>query len=313
MVVGQSTLGQAVGGAVAGAAALDRTARAHRPMTVLRDNLRTLLLGTPLAVACTAVVVFWVVVAVIGPLVVPGEPIVTDVGARLSAPSAAHWLGTDEFGRDVAARLVSGARVSLTLASITVVVCLVVGTLLGAVAGFNERLSQVLMRVVDAVMAIPGLVLAIVLMAVLGQGLGTIVIALSVVHIPLFARVAFGEVRALKELEFAQAASALGASRWRILTRHFLPSMTSSLTVQASYVLSTAIITEASLSFLGAGVPPPTPSWGAEISSGKTYLFTAPWMLWPAVIALTTLVLAVSLLGDRLRDVLDFRADGGSL
>src|SRR5690606_26095821 len=129
-------------------------------------------------------------------------------------------------------------------------------------------------------------VLAIVLMAVLGQGVRTIVIALSVVYVPLFARVSFHEVRALKELEFSQAAFALGASRRRILSRHFLPSMTSSLTVQASYVLSTAIITEASLSFLGAGIPPPLPSWGADISAGKTYLFTAPWMLWPAAVAL---------------------------
>ncbi|MBB5788835.1 ABC transporter permease [Jiangella mangrovi] len=309
MAARRTTLGDAVTGVVAGTAKAGGGARPHRPVGGVRAFLRTVLAGSPLAIVCSSVVVFWVVVAVLGPFLVPGDPLATNVSERLSSPSADHWLGTDEFGRDVAARLVHGAGVSLLLASVTVVVCMVVGTAIGSAAGFYRGLSQVLMRVVDALMAIPGLVLAIVLMAVLGQGLLTIIIALSVVYIPLFARVSFGEVRALKELEFGQAALALGASKWRVLTRHFLPSMSSSLNVQASYVLSTAIITEASLSFLGAGVPPPTPSWGADISAGKSYLFTAPWMLWPAAIALTSLVLAVSLLGDRLRDVLEFRTD----
>jgi peptide/nickel transport system permease protein len=272
-----------------------------------RRLIADLLFGSWQARACSFVVGLWVVLASFGPVLTPFDPVTTEVSNRLSGPSGAHWLGTDEFGRDLVSRIIGGAQISLTIATSTAVVCLVVGTMMGVVAGFYRGAAQIVMRFNDALMTVPALVLAIVLMGVLGQGVTTLVIALSAAHLPMFARVAFGEVKALKELDFAQSARAMGCSNWRILTRHFLPSMTSNLTVQTSYVFATAIVAEASLSFLGVGVAPPAPSWGTIISIGKSYTLLDPWMLWPAVVALTSLVLAVSLLGDRLNDALDPR------
>jgi peptide/nickel transport system permease protein len=270
------------------------------------------MLGSWPARICTFLLVLWILLALVGPLIEPSDPLATEVSNRLGSPSDAHWLGTDEFGRDLASRIMGGARLSLEIATMTTLACLVAGALLGVLAGFYPPLSQVLMRFNDALMTIPGLVLAIVLIGVLGQGVLTIVVALTVAYVPLFARVSFGEIRALNELEFAQSARAMGCSNFRILFRHFLPSMTPTLIVQATYVFATAIVAEASLSFLGVGVAPPAPSWGTIISVGKSYILTDPWMIWPAVVALTSLVLAVSLLGDRLTDALNPRGVGES-
>jgi peptide/nickel transport system permease protein len=271
-------------------------------------TLRSFFLGSPLSIACTAVIGAWALLGIFGPLVSPFDPYTPAVSERLSPPSAGHWFGTDEFGRDLATRLFQGARVSLAVGLATVLASSLVGITLGALAGFYRRLSGVLMRIIDAFLAFPSLLLAIVLVAVVGQGIPQMLVALVSVYAPLFARVVYGEVKALKELEYAQSAKALGASNLRILARHLLPSMTSPLIVQGSFVLATAIIFEASLSFVGAGIPAPQPSWGSMVSAGKIYLLNAPWMLWPPALALTSLVLSVSLLGDRLRDVLDPRS-----
>jgi peptide/nickel transport system permease protein len=267
--------------------------------------LSTLLWGSILAKVCTTILLLWVVVAIVGPLLLPLSPYATDSSVRLQPPDGTHWLGTDEFGRDVFTRVVVGARISLIVGLATVSLAAVVGTLMGVLAGFYRWLSGLLMRFADVLLAFPGLLLALVLVAVVGRGVWQMIVVLGSVYAPLFARVSFGEVRALKEMDYVQGAKVAGCSDVRILSRHVIPAMTSSLTVQASFVLATAIIFEASLSFVGAGVPSPEPSWGAMVSDGRTFMRNAPWLLWPPAIALTSLVLAVSLLGDRLRDILD--------
>jgi peptide/nickel transport system permease protein len=287
----------------------DVVERARRGLGA-RGFLR-ILLGDTVSAICAFVIVFWVVAAVIGPLVSPYDVYSLHLTDRLESPSRHHWLGTDEFGRDVLVRLFDGARISLGVGLATVVVSLVIGTTVGAVAGFSRRLSSVLMRLVDTFLAFPGLLFAIFLAAVLGQGFWSLLIALTAAFSPLFARVAFGEVRALKDLDYVHAATVMGCSKLRILRKHLLPQMSSSLIVQASYVLATAVIFEASLSFIGAGVPAPKPSWGSMVATGKGYMTNAPWLLWPVAIALTSLVLSTSLLGDRLRDMLDPRHQRG--
>lgn len=280
------------------------------PATPKRRHLaRQVFLGNWAAWTYTCILAFWVMLALVGMLPIAPDPLVTDVSRRLEGPSSDHWMGTDEFGRDLLARLIGGARLSLLIAALTTLICLVAGALIGVIAGFYRPLSQLLMRFNDGLMTIPGLVLAIVLIGVLGRGVHTIVIALAVAYIPLFARVSFGEVQALKELDFAQSATAMGSSNARILFRHFLPAMTPTLIVQATYVFATAIVAEASLSFLGVGVAPPAPSWGTIISVGKSYILSNPWMIWPAVLALTSLVFAISLICDRLTDVLAASGD----
>ena len=278
-----------------------------------RSLARHFLFGSPLALVCTGVIVLWVIAAVVGPLLLPYDGYALNLTERLSPPSLSHWLGTDEFGRDVLTRLLLGARLSLQIGLMTVIVSMILGTMLGAVAGFSRRLSGILMRFTDALLAFPALLFAIFLVAVVGQGFWSLLLALTTVYTPLFARIAFGEVRALAQLDYAQAAKALGCSRTRIVLRHLLPQMSSPLIVQASYVLAAAVLFEASLSFIGVGVPPPTPSWGSMVSAGRGYMTQASWTLWPAAAALTSLVLSTSLLGDRLRDILDPRNAGGIL
>jgi peptide/nickel transport system permease protein len=263
---------------------------------------------SPLALICLCVLTGWVLVAIFGPMVTGQDPNLVVVSDRLVAPSGKHWLGTDEFGRDVATRMFDGARVSLSVGAATTVISLVLGTAVGAIAGSFRRVSAVIMRAIDALLAYPSLLLAIVLVAVVGQGTWQMMVALTSVYLPLFARIVYAEVRALKDLDFAQASRVLGSSDLRVMWRHLIPAMASPLIVQASFVLATAITFESSLSFVGAGVPPPQASWGSMINEGKTYIFIAPWILWSATAALTSLVLAVSLIGDRLRDLLDPRS-----
>lgn len=263
------------------------------------------LFGSPVAAVCAVIIIGWVLAALVSPLFGPYDAYSIDLPNRLEAPSGAHWLGTDEYGRDVLTRLTVGARTSLLVGAATVAVTMTIGTAVGVIAGFSRVFSAIAMRVIDALLAFPSLLFALFLAGTLGQGTGTLLIALSATFAPLFARVAYGEMRAIVNLDYVQSARVLGCSRARILLRHMLPQMSSPLIVQASYVLAAAILFEASLSFLGAGVPPPTPSWGAMVSAGKGYMSQAWWLLWPVAAALTSLVLSASLLSDRLRDVLD--------
>jgi peptide/nickel transport system permease protein len=261
-----------------------------------------------LAVLALLLVVAFVVVAVIAPWIVQHSPRAISYTAILKAPSELHWFGTDELGRDVFARVVFGARVSLGIGFASVLIASIVGTLVGIASGYvGGWFDEIVMRIVDALMALPFLVLAIVIAAVLGANLQNTVLAISIVSIPAFARLARGETLAVKEREYIQAVNALGARSLRIITRHVLPNVSGPLIVQAALATAQAILTESSLSFLGLGVQPPTPAWGSMLNTAKGYLETAPWMsLFPGG-AIFLVVLALSLLGDGLREALNPR------
>ena len=216
-----------------------------------------------------------VVAAVGAPWLAPYSPRKMDIAHRLAAPSAAHWFGTDEFGRDVLTRCMYGAQLSLTVGLLVVFVSLTCGTVLGVVSGYVRRLDGLLMRVTDALMAFPDILLAIALMAALGASLTDVVIALSTVYTPRVARVARGATLVLRELQFIEAAEALGASSRRVIVVHLLPNLLSPLLVQGTFVFAFSILTEAALSFLGAGVPPTSPTWGNMIATAQEYMQNA--------------------------------------
>jgi peptide/nickel transport system permease protein len=249
--------------------------------------------------------------AIAGPCLVPYDPAVQDLALRLTGPTSSHPFGLDELGRDVLARILAGARISLLVGIVVVSVSASAGLLLGSIAGyFGGRVDDAISRVMDVLLAFPGLLLAIALVAVLGPSLVNVVLALSVIGWVGYARLVRGQVLRTRELEFVQAARALGAGAPRILWRHVVPSTIPALVVQATLGMAGAIISEASLSFLGLGVQPPTPSWGTMISGGRAHLLDAPHLTVFPGMAIALLVLGFNFLGDGLRDVLDPRRTG---
>ena len=252
------------------------------------------------------IVLFAIAAAVFGPLLTPYDPAGQELARRLEPPSLSHPLGLDELGRDILARLVSGARISLLVGLAVVSVSATIGMLLGSIAGyFGGRIDDVISRVVDVLMAFPGILLAIALVAVLGPSLSHVVMALSVIGWVGYARLVRGQALRTRELDFVQAARALGAGPIRIVLRHVLPSALPSVVVQATLGMAGAIIAEASLSFLGLGVQPPTPSWGTMLDAGRSHLFDAPHLTVVPGVAIALLVLGFNFLGDGLRDRVD--------
>jgi peptide/nickel transport system permease protein len=243
-----------------------------------------------------------------------GLPSITemDLGQSAAPPTWSHPLGTDSYGRDMLARLVHGARVSLAVGLSSVGLSLLAGIPLGLLAGyFKGKLDSILMRLMDAVFSFPPILLAIALVAILGPSAGTVVIALSVVYTPRFARVVRSSTLAESELEYVMSARAIGASHWRIMFIQILPNVVGPITVQATVTFAYAIITEASLSFLGLGVQPPSPSWGLMLNEARMYIEDAPYYpIFPGL-AIVIAVLAINLLGDGLRDALDPRQNRG--
>ncbi|WP_424952934.1 ABC transporter permease [Deinococcus sp.] len=262
-----------------------------------------------LGVAGLAVVALLTVLALLAPYIAPFNPARQDFSALLQPAGAAHWLGTDELGRDTLTRVLYGARISLSAGLVSVALALLVGTLLGLVAGFvGGALDELIGRFIDALLAFPFLILAITLAAILGPSLQNTMLAIAIVTTPAFARVTRAQVLAQRELEYVQAAGALGAGSARTLLRHILPNISAALIVQTSLAIAEAVLAESTLSFLGLGVQPPTPSWGSMLNTARGYLQTAPWLaLAPGVIIFLT-VLAFNLLGDGLRDALDPRS-----
>jgi ABC-type dipeptide/oligopeptide/nickel transport system permease subunit len=256
-----------------------------------------------------AVVVFGAVLAAIAtPLVSPYDPLKQDLANSLARPSFGHVLGTDNVGRDVLARVIWGTRVSLAAGFVSIALAASFGSLLGLLAGYwGGRVDELIMRVVDAILSFPALVLALALGAVLGAGLGGVLIALGVVYTPTFARLMRGQVLTIKAREYVDAARLLGAPAWRIVMRHILPNAATPIVVQASVSVAFAILAEASLSFLGLGVQPPEPSWGSMINAGRGYLQLAPWLVFGPGAALFVTVLGLNFVGDALRDALDPR------
>lgn len=252
--------------------------------------------------------VAFVLPAVLAPWLAPHDPYALDLLHALEGPSRAHPLGLDQQGGDILSRLLYGARISLVVGVATVAVSAVVGVAVGLVAGYaGGWVEQALMRLVDVLLAFPGLLLAIGLIAVLGPGLGNVVLALSVLGWTTFARLVRGQVLSVKHLDYVQAARSLGAGHLRIMALHILPNVLAAVMVQASFAVAAAILSEASLSFLGLGVPPGTPSWGAMLSEARHVLLEAPWVsVWPGL-AIMGVVLGFNQLGDALTDWLDPR------
>jgi peptide/nickel transport system permease protein len=244
--------------------------------------------------------------ALIGPALSPYDPSAQELVRRLEAPSLAHPFGLDELGRDILARLLAGARISLLVGLAVVSVSSTVGMLMGSIAGyFGGYVDDAISRVVDVLMAFPGILLAIALVAVLGPSLTNVVLALSVIGWVGYARLVRGQALRARELDFVQAARALGAGSTRIVLRHVLPTALPAVVVQATLGMAGAIIAEASLSFLGLGVQPPTPSWGTMLDAGRAHLFDAPHLTIFPGLAIALLVLGFNFLGDGLRDRVD--------
>jgi len=252
------------------------------------------------------IVLVAVLAALVGPALSPYNPAAQELARRLEPPTLSHPFGLDELGRDILARLVAGARISLLVGLAVVSVSSVVGMLVGAIAGyFGGRVDDVISRVVDVLMAFPGILLAIALVAVLGPSLTNVVLALSVIGWVGYARLVRGQALRTRELDFVQAARALGAGSPRVVLRHVLPTAFPAVVVQATLGMAGAIIAEASLSFLGLGVQPPTPSWGTMLDAGRAHLFDAPHLTIFPGLAIALLVLGFNFLGDGLRDRVD--------
>jgi peptide/nickel transport system permease protein len=242
--------------------------------------------------------------------VIGGNPAHMDVAGRLAAPSRVHWFGTDDVGRDVWSRVVYGARLSLLVGVAVVVLSFVVGVICGVVAGYYRGLDNVVMRVMDGLMAFPAIVLAIALMAALGPSVINVIASIAVVYSPRVARVVRGSVLVIRETSYVEAARALGASDLKLIGRHILPNCLSPVIVQGSFVFAAAVLTEAALSFLGVGVPPYVPSWGVILAEGRLYIQQAPWLvLYPGAAIMLT-IFGLNLFGDGLRDLLDPKIRG---
>jgi len=254
------------------------------------------------------VVAGFILTALLADRLAPYSAVKQNLSAALQHPSWSHLLGTDELGRDILSRIILGARVSLLMSTAAVLGATIVGTLLGATAGyFGGRLDHVVMRGIDVLLALPGILLAITIIAVLGPGLVNVVVAIAINGIPVFSRLARAATLTVKEADYVQAAKAMGAGERRILGLHILPNIVAPLLIQSTLLMATAILTSSSLSFLGLGAQPPTPEWGAMLSSGRNYLTSSPHVGTFPGIALMLAVLGFNLLGDGLRDALDPR------
>lgn len=246
-----------------------------------------------------------VLAALFASLVAPYSPTGMRVANRLRPPSGVNWFGTDEFGRDVLSRIIHGGRASLGIGLAVVIASMTAGTTLGLVAGYFRPLDAIIMRAVDAMMSLPDILLAIFLVAVLGASAGNVVLALAIVYTPRVVRVVRGSTLVVRELPFVEAARTLGVSTWRILTRHILLNIASPILVQATFIFAYAVLAEAGLSFLGAGVPPEIPTWGTMIAAGQKFADRAVWVVLFPGLAIVLSALSLQLLGDGLRDMLD--------
>jgi len=256
-----------------------------------------------LAGAATLMVV--TLLALFAPWITPYGPMAMKISDRMQSPRLAHWFGTDELGRDVFSRVVFGARYSLMIGAAVVLISVTGGVLLGLTAGFFRRLDGPIMRVVDAMMSFPDILLAIALVAVLGASMTNVILALAIVYTPRVARVVRASTLVVRELLFIEAARALGVSTWRILFIHILNNIASPILVQATFIFAYAVLAEAGLSFLGVGVPPELPTWGTMIASGQQFAHQAIWLVVFPGVAIVLSALSLQMVGDGFRDLLD--------
>jgi peptide/nickel transport system permease protein len=263
-----------------------------------------------LAATGMVLVIVFVAFALFAPWIAPQSPYAIDLASRLQPPSAAHWFGADELGRDILSRVIYGARISMLVGSSVVAGSLLLGLVFGSIAGYYGRVVDRFFNIVvmNAFLSFPGILLAIAFVAFLGPGIFNLILALSIGGWVGYARLVRGQVLAVKENEFVEAARALGASDWRIVTRHILPNIIQPVIVQAAIGMAGAVLAEATMSFLGLGVPPPTASWGSMLNDARLHLFDAPHMvLFPAA-AVMLAVLSFNFIGDALRDYMDPRS-----
>ena len=282
-----------------------------RPAGSPTVNALRLLVRHRLAMFGAVLVAIEVGLAVLAPWIAPHEPNRMDYKAVLSGPTAEHPLGTDDLGRDLFSRTLYGARLSLEVGLVAVLVAVALGVPLGLVSGYIGGIfDESVMRIVDAVMALPALVLALTISAVLGPGVWNATMAIAIVAAPTYTRLVRGQVLSVKENDYVLAAQCIGAPTWVVLMRHVLPNVFSPVIVQASLGVGFAIILEASLSFIGLGAQPPTPSWGNMVQVGFQYLEIAPWFVLVPAVAIFLAVLGFNMLGDGLRDTLDPKSHG---
>ena len=271
------------------------------------DSRRRLFSRYPLMFIGGGLLLIMVFLAVFAPLLFTSDPIQMNPVERLKTPSLTHWFGTDMFGRDIYSRTVYGSRISLVVGLVAAVLSVILGLFIGLVAGYIRFLDAILMRIMDGLMAIPGILLAIALVSLSGASLITVTIAITIPEIPRVVRLVRSIVLSVREEPYVEAAIAAGTRLPLILSRHVLPNTIPPLIVQATYVCGSAMLTEAILSFLGAGTPPEVPSWGNIMAEGRLYFQIAPWIIFFPGITLAVTVLAVNVLGDGLRDTLDPR------
>lgn len=268
--------------------------------------LRQVLLDRPSTMAAVALIGVFVLIATFAPLIAPYDPLAQSYIKINRVPSAEHWLGTDQFGRDVLSRMIFGSRNSLIIGVLAPLLAAIIGTTLGVVAGFfGGVVDRIISRLVDLLISFPELLLAIIIAAALGGGFWNIVIVLAAAFVPNFARVARAQTMAVRAEPFVEAAVASGVTTWRIILRHIVPNIAAPIVVLMTLWTASAIRLEASLSFLGLGTQAPQPSWGNIIRDGLNNLFGSPWPVIGAGLAITSVVLAFNLLGDTIRDVLD--------
>ncbi len=278
---------------------------------VLRSVKTSALLRSPLTVIGLAIILMFVLSAVFAPLLAPMDPTQQILSQRLKPPSAGHWLGMDQLGRDVLSRLLFGAPISLTVGLVVVGSASTLGTLVGLIAGYARgTVDELLMRLTDVFFAFPPLILAMAIAGALGPSLNNAMIAIAAVTWPVYARLVRGQVLSLREREFIVAAFSIGASTPRILARHLLPNALAPILVQASFDMGGAILSAAGLSFIGFGARPPTPEWGVMISEGSKFFSTQPWLSFFPGLAILLTVAAFNLIGDGLRDAFDPRLRG---
>ncbi|SDO23840.1 peptide/nickel transport system permease protein [Paenibacillus sp. yr247] len=261
-----------------------------------------------LAMVGGGIILFYLLIALFAPLLTPYDPTAINLKEKLLTPSMSHWMGTDDKGRDILSRLISGSQLSLTVGIVSVSIGAIFGIPLGLVSGYYGKwIETVIMRIIDVLLAFPGMLLALAIVSALGPSLFNVMIAVGIFSIPTFARIVRGSTLSVKKLEYIDAIRSLGASDFQILFVHILPNILSPVIVQGTLRLATAILTAAGLSFLGMGAQPPSPEWGAMLSNGRDFLWTAPHIATFPGLAIATLVLGFNLFGDGLRDALDPR------
>lgn len=286
-------------------ASLVATVHLEKPESQLKEMWFALRENTA-AVVGLFIIVFLLLVAILAPIIMPYDPNFSDMTKSFLQPNAQHWFGTDQLGRDIFSRIIAGTRISLSVGLIAVIISLTIGVVLGSIAGyFGGKSDTVIMRIMDMMLSIPSILLAIAFMAALGKGIDKAVIAIGLVCIPEYARIVRGSILSVKENDYVQAARVIGCKNGRIIFKHILPNVLSSIVVRATLGISTAVLDTSALGFLGLGVQPPAAEWGDMLGRARGFIFTAPYTLIFPGIAITITVLAFNLLGDGLRDALD--------